>query len=115
MKQKVAIITGAGHGIGRGIAEAMLAAGYGLVIGEKNPARVREARPWFSGQKVSILQMDVSRERDVRRLAARGPARSLRGVQGLGFALTGFGMRYLKPTSTPRTSARSFFFATIVS
>jgi len=62
---KVAIITGAGHGIGRACAAELSARGWACVCADIDPARAKEAAAEFRGNPVAC---DVSKDADVKRL-----------------------------------------------
>ncbi len=62
---KVAIITGAGHGIGEACAGELRAGGWGCVCADVNPACAEEAAAKCRGHAVAC---DVSKEADVKRL-----------------------------------------------
>jgi NAD(P)-dependent dehydrogenase (short-subunit alcohol dehydrogenase family) len=65
--QKVALITGAAQGIGRGIAEAFAEAGASVALFDLNGAGVREVAGRISTQgKALAITGDVAREEDVR-------------------------------------------------
>src|SRR5271169_5238539 len=65
--QKVALITGAAQGIGRGIAEAFAEAGASVALFDLNGAGVREVAGRISTQgKALAIAGDVAREEDVR-------------------------------------------------
>ncbi|HEU4970049.1 SDR family NAD(P)-dependent oxidoreductase, partial [Sphingomonas sp.] len=66
---KVAIITGAGSGIGRATARRFAAEGAKLVIGDKSDA-VRETADMIGGDSVIAMQMDAGSEADVQQLVA---------------------------------------------
>jgi len=61
LKEKVAIVTGAGAGLGRGIAEAFGSLGAKVVIVEKDPERADDAAAWFTkqGHDHLVCRMDV--------------------------------------------------------
>jgi 3-oxoacyl-[acyl-carrier protein] reductase len=61
---KVAIVTGAASGFGRGIAERFLLEGARLVLADINGAGVREVAAGFGDGAVAVL-CDVSRKADV--------------------------------------------------
>ena len=67
---KAAIITGAGKGIGRGIARAYAAEGAKLVLVSRTLAQVEEAaeEARSAGAEASALAVDVSNPDDVRRM-----------------------------------------------
>jgi NAD(P)-dependent dehydrogenase (short-subunit alcohol dehydrogenase family) len=62
---KVAIITGAGHGIGKACAGELRGRGWGCVCADVDPARAKDAAAESRGHAVAC---DVSKEADVRRL-----------------------------------------------
>lgn len=62
---KVAIITGAGHGIGRACATALSAMGWVSVCADLDPLRAKEAAASIGGHAATC---DVSNEADVKRL-----------------------------------------------
>jgi NAD(P)-dependent dehydrogenase (short-subunit alcohol dehydrogenase family) len=66
---KVAIITGAGSGIGRATARRFAAEGAKLVIGDKSEG-VHETAEMIGGDGVVAVQMDAGSEADVQRLVA---------------------------------------------
>ena len=70
LRGKVAIITGAGKGIGRGIARAYAAEGARLVLVSRTLAQVEDAaaEARAAGAEASALAVDVSRPADVRRM-----------------------------------------------
>jgi NAD(P)-dependent dehydrogenase (short-subunit alcohol dehydrogenase family) len=68
-RQYVAIVTGAGQGIGRAIATAFLQKGMAVVIAEKNPRTGRQtAKDLDLLGEVLFWPTDVSSERSVKRL-----------------------------------------------
>jgi NAD(P)-dependent dehydrogenase (short-subunit alcohol dehydrogenase family) len=62
---KVAIITGAGHGIGKACAGELRTRGWGCVCADMDPARAEESAAECRGHAVTC---DVSKEADVKRL-----------------------------------------------
>jgi NAD(P)-dependent dehydrogenase (short-subunit alcohol dehydrogenase family) len=72
MQQKVAFVTGAGRGIGKGIARALLNAGTRVCIAELNEAAGRESAEELSQfGEVLYVATDVSDERSVIHAVAR--------------------------------------------
>ncbi len=70
LRGKTAIITGAGKGIGRGIARAYAAEGAKLVLVSRTLAQVEEAaeEARVAGAEASALAVDVSNPGDARRM-----------------------------------------------
>jgi NAD(P)-dependent dehydrogenase (short-subunit alcohol dehydrogenase family) len=71
--EKVAIITGAGSGIGRAVALALQAAGYSVVLAGRRIAELEEttAMAGSRGGKIKAVPTDVSQQDSVRALFAR--------------------------------------------
>src|ERR1700712_3175666 len=74
----VAVVTGGGQGIGRAVAERLLADGYRVAVFEKDErARTLVNKVWSEAlreERVAVLDVDVSKEASV----ARGIARVLK-------------------------------------
>jgi NAD(P)-dependent dehydrogenase (short-subunit alcohol dehydrogenase family) len=73
LQNKVAVITGASHGLGFEISRKYLEAGAHVTICAREPSQLREARRRLaetasSGQSVVSIAADVSRESDVERV-----------------------------------------------
>jgi NAD(P)-dependent dehydrogenase (short-subunit alcohol dehydrogenase family) len=67
--EKVAIVTGAGRGIGRTVAEQFLAKGMTVALAEKNAALGRQAQKDMEGHGNALFfRTDVSKETSVRAL-----------------------------------------------
>jgi NAD(P)-dependent dehydrogenase (short-subunit alcohol dehydrogenase family) len=73
MATRVALVTGAGRGIGRATAEALVADGWRVVLAELRPALGRTAARALvrRGGDVRFLQVDVGAAASVARLARR--------------------------------------------
>jgi len=72
MQNKVAIITGGGQGIGRGIAGHLLQANYRVALWEADPEAAEEtAADLNRPDSVLALRCDVSKEADVRQALER--------------------------------------------
>lgn len=74
LRERVVLVTGGAQGIGRGVAQAVLAAGGRVWIGdtdaEAGHACIEE---WGAGDAAAFLKLDVAREASVRRwIAAAG-------------------------------------------
>jgi len=70
---KVAVITGAASGIGRGIAERCVSAGMKVVLADIDEANLNKAEAELKATGGTVLRVrtDVSNRRDVERLARR--------------------------------------------
>lgn len=73
LSEKVAIVTGASRGIGRGIATALAREGATLVLNSRNADRLESVAPELrsAGSKVDLLAGDVAQEQVVEQLFAR--------------------------------------------
>ena len=77
------LVTGGAQGIGRAIAQAVLAAGGRVAIGDKDRvAGLACLSEWAAGECAIFLQLDVTSEASVRRFVAQAADR-LGGVDGL--------------------------------
>jgi len=103
LEGKVAVVTGAGQGIGRRVAERFAAAGAHVLIGDLDEDRATRAAAELSGglgAEVEGVGVDVSSEESVSSLAGRAAGRYERLDVWANFAATGY------PTDT-----RDFFAA----
>jgi len=66
---KVWLITGSSRGLGRALAEAVLAAGHKLVATARNPAQLAYLADWY-GHQVRIAALDVTNEQAAARAVA---------------------------------------------
>ncbi len=76
LQDKVAIVTGAGSGIGRGVCLRFAEEGAGLVAADIDPARAEETSALVrkAGGKAVPVAADVSRRADVQRIFAQALA-----------------------------------------
>jgi NAD(P)-dependent dehydrogenase (short-subunit alcohol dehydrogenase family) len=71
-ENKVAVVTGAGQGIGLCIAEHFAKAGAAAVIAEKDSGTGRKAQKRLEGQgRVRFIQTDVAKEESVRKMVSK--------------------------------------------
>src|SRR5713226_4149678 len=72
LKDKVAVVTGGGDGIGRAICELFAEEGAAVVIAEKNPETGKQAAQHItrSGGRAHFIGTDVADEASVQRMAA---------------------------------------------
>jgi len=63
---KIWFITGAGSGIGKGIAKAALCAGDCVVATGRNLEKVRKVYPDVAPENIAFVQLDVTKEADAR-------------------------------------------------
>ena len=63
---KIALITGAGGGIGFAVASILVKDGYIVVLGGRKPSRLERARQKI-GDKAFVLEMDVAEPKSIRK------------------------------------------------
>lgn len=95
LEGKVAIITGAAAGIGRGMAEAFAREGARVAIADRDVAKAREAEADIrsAGGDAAAFEVDVSAAESVTRLVAGVAAR----FEHLDILVNNAGIRYVKP------------------
>jgi 3-hydroxybutyrate dehydrogenase len=95
LKGKSALITGAGSGIGRSIAEAFAVAGAQVAIADLNPRTAQEVAEQInsSGGKATSLQMDVTVEDQVN----DGIQRAAREFGGMDVLVSNAGIQIIDP------------------
>src|SRR4051812_7851751 len=71
---KVAIITGAGSGIGRASAFALAKRGYRVVLAGRRPDPLKEAAAEMKGAKTLVVTGDVSKSADVTEIFTKAAA-----------------------------------------
>jgi dihydroanticapsin dehydrogenase len=72
LKDKVAVVTGGGDGIGRAICDLFAEEGAAIIIAEKNPEKGKQATEQItrSGGRAHFIATDVADEASVMRMAA---------------------------------------------
>jgi short-subunit dehydrogenase len=65
LKDKTAVITGAGSGIGRALAQALAQEGARLALADKDPAGLKETLSLLQGTPARTWKVDVSRRKEV--------------------------------------------------
>lgn len=68
---KCAVVTGAGRGIGRGIAEILLEAGSSVIITDIKKPDLTDLREKFGNDKVTYYSMDVTSKSSIDQLVAK--------------------------------------------
>ncbi|WLR59576.1 SDR family NAD(P)-dependent oxidoreductase [Guptibacillus hwajinpoensis] len=66
--QKVVVVTGAGHGIGRGVAIAYAEKGYRVVLADVNEEGCKETEKLMNGDDGDIILTDVSKPESIKQL-----------------------------------------------
>lgn len=69
LQGKLAVITGAGSGLGRALAQTLAAEGCRLALVDKNPAGLKETLALLDGVKAQTWSVDITREEAVKKLA----------------------------------------------
>jgi NAD(P)-dependent dehydrogenase (short-subunit alcohol dehydrogenase family) len=92
----VCIVTGAGAGIGKGIAEVFLDAGCEVVIAEVNRARGEEAAREFQAKygRGLFVEVDVSKDADCKRMVDE----TLKAYGKVDTLVNNAGVNFVKPT-----------------
>jgi len=67
---KIAIVTGAGSGVGRAVALGLLGAGYGVALAGRRPKELEETAAMAKGGRALVVPTDVSQESAVDNLFA---------------------------------------------
>ena len=68
LADRTILVTGGAQGIGRGIAEHLLAAGANVVIGDKDAQAGRECiEAWHATERAAFVKLDVASEPSVRK------------------------------------------------
>src|SRR4051812_33069817 len=89
---KIWFVTGAGSGIGTGIAKAALKAGHGVVASGRSLDKVRNALAGFSSENLAFVQLDVADEARAKAAVEEAGARFGRidvAVNNAGYSLLG--------------------------
>ncbi|MGW0816788.1 SDR family oxidoreductase [Streptomyces viridiviolaceus] len=69
-RQRIAVVTGAGSGIGRAVAAELLRAGWSLALAGRHPETLEETAALVPGGDALAVRADVSRPEDVTALFA---------------------------------------------
>jgi NAD(P)-dependent dehydrogenase (short-subunit alcohol dehydrogenase family) len=94
LKGKVALVTGGGQGLGKGIAMALLERGMRVVIAEADEEAGAETEQEYKAKgEIAFVATDVAREADVRRALDQAEAR----FGGLDALVNNAGINIVKP------------------